>query len=50
MNYSWRKSPERKYYNDPKFSDIQLQANIVDPDQEQSEQGLHCLPFRPIAL
>ena len=33
--------------NDPKFSDIQILANSVDPDQtqEQSGQGLHCLPF-----
>ena len=35
-----------KYRNFPKFSDRQVWANSVDPDQEQSEQGLHCLPFR----
>ena len=35
----------------PKFSDGQAWANSVDPDQtapsleEQSDQGLHCLPF-----
>ena len=33
----------------PKFSDIQVWANSVDPDQtalqEQSDQGLHCLLF-----
>ena len=26
------------------FSDSQVQAKNVDPD-EQSDQGLHCLPF-----
>ena len=45
-----------KYRNDPKFSDRQVWANSVDPDQiarvytvclkEQSYLGLHCLPFR----
>ena len=37
------------YRNDPKFSDTQIWANSADPDQtapeEQSDQGLHCLPF-----
>ena len=39
------------YRNDPKFSDRYAWANSVDPDQtapsleEQSDQGLHCLPF-----
>ena len=31
-----------------KFSDRQVWANNVDPDQtaqEQSDQGLHCLPL-----
>ena len=42
------------YSNDPKFSDRQVWANSVGPDQtapegawkEQSDQGLHCLPFQ----
>ena len=38
------------YHNDPKVSDRQAWANSADPDQtapkEQSDQGLHCLPFR----
>ena len=34
------------YRNDPKFSDRSAWANSADPDQEQSDQGLHCLPFR----
>ena len=38
------------YRNDPKFSDRYVWANSVGPDQtapqEQSDQGLHCLPFR----
>ena len=38
------------YRNDPKFSDRYALANSADPDQtapqEQSDQGLHCLPFR----
>ena len=38
------------YRNDPKFSDGDLQANLVDPDQKQSNQGLHCLLFRPQPL
>ena len=37
------------YRNDPKFSDRKVWANSADPDQtaprEQSDQGLHCLPF-----
>ena len=37
------------YRNDPKFSDRYAWANSADPDQtaleEQSDQGLHCLPF-----
>ena len=35
-----------KYHNDPEFSDRYAWANGVDPDQEQSDQGLHYLPFR----
>ena len=43
----------RIYRNAPKFSDRQVWANSVDPDQtaprskseEQSDQGLHCLQF-----
>ena len=31
--------------SDPKFLDRQVWANSVDPDQEQSDQGLHCLPL-----
>ena len=31
------------YRNDPKFSDRQVWANSADPE-EQSDQGLHCLP------
>ena len=37
-----------EYRNDPKFSDRQVWANSVDPDQvleEQSDQGLDCLLF-----
>ena len=38
-----------KYCNNPKFSDRQVCANSEDPDQtspeEQSDQGLYCLPF-----
>ena len=34
------------YCNDPKFSDRQVWANGVDPDQTTSDQGLRCLPFR----
>ena len=32
------------YQYDPEFSDRQVWANSADPDQ--SDQGLHCLPFR----
>ena len=42
------------YRNDPVFLDRQVWANRVDPDQllleEQSDQGVHCLPFRPHLL
>ena len=34
------------YHNDPKFSDRHVWANSADPDLEQSDQGLHFLPFR----
>ena len=42
------------YRNDPKFSNRQVWTNSVDPDQtaplglllQQSDQGLHSLPFR----
>ena len=27
------------------FSDRRVWANSADPDQEQSDQGLHCLQF-----
>ena len=33
-----------KYRNVPKFSDRYAWANSTDPE-EQSDQGLHCLPF-----
>ena len=39
---SWLKSA---YSNDPKFSDRQVWANSIDPDQTAPDQGLHCLPF-----
>ena len=49
-----------QYNNDPKFSDRQVWSNSIDPDQtaprssllleEQSDQGLHCLPFRLLRL
>ena len=32
------------YHNDPKFSDRYAWANSAHPE-EQSDQGLHCLPF-----
>ena len=35
-----------RYRNDPKFSDRYAWANSADQDQEQSDQGLHCLQFR----
>ena len=31
---------KREYRNDPKFSDTQVWANTVDPDQT-ADQGLH---------
>ena len=34
------------YSDDPKLSDRQVLANHVDPDQEQTDQGPHCLPIR----
>ena len=34
----------RSYRNDPKFSDRQVWANSVDPDQT-ADQHLDCLPF-----
>ena len=40
------KSVEKFFFfliNDPKFSDRYAWANSADPDQ--SDQGLHCLPF-----
>ena len=34
-------------HNVPKFLDRQVWANSADPDlEEQSDQGLYCLPFR----
>ena len=36
------------YHNDSKFSDRQVRANSVNPDQtalNKTDQGLHCLPF-----
>ena len=47
-----KQSARHIYRNDPKFSVRYAWANSVDPDQtaplgeEQSDQGLHCLPFR----
>ena len=43
-------SQKSSYCNGPKFSDRQDLANSVDPDHEQSDQDLHCLPFRPHLL
>ena len=40
---------KKMYRNDPKFLDRYAWANSADPDlsaPEQSDQGLHCLPFR----
>ena len=34
-----------KYRNDPKFSNRQVWANSVEPDQEHSDWSLHCLLF-----
>ena len=42
---------DERYRNDPKFSDRQVWADTVDPDQtaprgsQTADQGLHCLPF-----
>ena len=37
----------QNYHNDPKFLDRYVNwSNSADPDQEQSDQGLHCLQFR----
>ena len=35
------------YCNDPKFSDRQVLASSIDPDQQSNEglHRLHCLPF-----
>ena len=36
------------YHKDSKYWDRKVNANGADPDQtalEQSDQGLHCLPF-----
>ena len=48
--FNWCKTSTEDFYyrNDPKFSDRYVWANSADPDQteEQSDQGLHCLPFR----
>ena len=35
----------QRYRNDPKISGRYAWANSADPE-EQSDQGLHCLPFR----
>ena len=46
--------PHKYFCYNPEFLDRQVRANSVDPDQteeaacrqkEQSDQGLHCLPF-----
>ena len=42
--FSIRSSQPLKILNDPKFSDRYAWANSTDPDQ--SDQGLHYLPFR----
>ena len=42
--------PTAEYRNDPKFSVRQVLANSADPDQEQSDQGLHSLPIFPHLL
>ena len=34
------------FCNDTKFSDRQVWANSVDPDQTDPDQDLHCLSFR----
>ena len=46
MEVWWWLLEEAAYRNDPKFSDKYAWANSADPDQEQSDQGLHCLLFR----
>ena len=55
QNRNIRKETEKKrtnrflpnYGNSPNFLDRQVFANSADPDlEEQSDQGLHCLPFR----
>ena len=47
----WKWQTINCYCSDPKFSDRQALANSANSDQtapsleEQSDQGLHCLPF-----
>ena len=45
----WVSTSKLNYYNDPKFSDIQVGVNSADQIrlllEEQSDQGLHCLLF-----
>ena len=45
----WVSTSKLNYYNDPKFSDIQVRVNSADQIrlllEEQSDQGLHCLLF-----
>ena len=36
-------SGKNVYHKDPELSDRQVLANRVDPDQEQSDEGPHCL-------
>ena len=43
---AWGKSQTETTVMILNFSDRQVRANSVDPDQEQSDQGLHRLPFR----
>ena len=50
MNQSiWLWKEERYYCNDSEYKNRRQWANCVAPDQtapkEQSDQGLHCLPF-----
>ena len=35
----------KDYHDDPKFSDSQVWANNVGPDQTAPDQGPHCLQF-----
>ena len=45
----FQQSFNHDYCNVPKFSDRYAWANSADPDHtapEQSDLGLHCLPFR----